>query len=403
MRPIFLATILAACSGGMDLPDVGGHDGDTAPLPDARASVDARPAADAPPGDSGATTAHDRPLVQQCATAPVATAPPATWVNVTHNLAGMTSECGNLTMISAQPCSNGVIAGVARQGLWRTTDGGATWVHIGTRGDAILHRPTDIVYDPAHPGTFYEAGIYGWETPWSQGVFRTTDDGATFTGYMSISVVQSSQDSVGVDFFDPARAFMVAGGHEQRQFFFVSNDAGANWTNVGAAIPDSVGFCTTALVLDRGAFLLGCAASWSNHAGAVLRTTNAGASFTQVSNVGVVGRPLWASNGAIYWAREGGGMLRSTDLGRTWTPSADGAQVRAPPIELPDGRLLSRNGDHVVVSRDGATWTPVGNALPVDGGVTYSAQTKTLYLWRNDCGNRVLADAVWAAGWDYTR
>ena len=35
----------------------------------------------------------------------------ATWVNVTGNLANMASECGNLTLLSAVPGSNTVIAG----------------------------------------------------------------------------------------------------------------------------------------------------------------------------------------------------------------------------------------------------------------------------------------------------
>jgi len=40
------------------------------------------------------------------------------WVNVTSNLAGMASECGNMTYVSAKPNEDLVIAGVAQRGLW---------------------------------------------------------------------------------------------------------------------------------------------------------------------------------------------------------------------------------------------------------------------------------------------
>ncbi len=46
-----------------------------------------------------------------------------TWINVTGNLANMPSECGNLTMLSAVPGGNSIIAGVAQKGLWVNTTG----------------------------------------------------------------------------------------------------------------------------------------------------------------------------------------------------------------------------------------------------------------------------------------
>ena len=89
-------------------------------------------------------------------------APPPEWANVTSNLAGMSSERGNLTMISSRPNSTMVIAGVAHRGLFATTDGGATWSALGTGAgsDAIINRPSSIVYDPDHTDTFWESGIY---------------------------------------------------------------------------------------------------------------------------------------------------------------------------------------------------------------------------------------------------
>lgn len=72
------------------------------------------------------------------------------------------------------------------------------------------------------------------------------------------------------------------------------------------------------------------------------------------------------------------------------------------PIELPDGRLVTLGTDHMVISSDAATWKPIGDKFPyTPAGATYSVQTKTFFIWHNDCNNVVLADAIMSAGFDY--
>src|SRR5262249_37303729 len=102
---------------------------------------------------------------------------PGNWVNVTSNLAGMASECGNTPFVSSKPREDLIIAGVAQQGLWASSDGGSSWHHLGTgAGSAtITNRPSAIIYDPADPNKFWESGIYN-----GTGVFRTDNDGSVF-------------------------------------------------------------------------------------------------------------------------------------------------------------------------------------------------------------------------------
>ncbi|HEY0552115.1 MAG TPA: hypothetical protein VGF13_21115, partial [Verrucomicrobiae bacterium] len=101
----------------------------------------------------------------------------AQWVNVTANLADMPSECGNMCLLSPVPGQDKIIAGIARRGLWQTTDGGATWTALGqgAGSDAIINRPSEIVYDPKNANVFWESGIYN-----SFGVYLTTNGGQTF-------------------------------------------------------------------------------------------------------------------------------------------------------------------------------------------------------------------------------
>ena len=94
-----------------------------------------------------------------------------------------------------------IIAGIAKQGLWQTTDGGKTWTPLGqgAGSDVIVNRPSRIEYDPTSSDTFWESGIYN-----SSGVYRTTNGGMTFQ-HLGIA---RHNDFVSVDFSDPQRRTM---------------------------------------------------------------------------------------------------------------------------------------------------------------------------------------------------
>jgi photosystem II stability/assembly factor-like uncharacterized protein len=324
-------------------------------------------------------------------------------VNVTSNLAKMASECGNLGLVSADPSSDLVIAGVAQKGLWGTRDGGKTWTSLGTGAGSspITNRISAVVWDPDHAGTFWESGIYN-----GGGVYKSTDDGTTFARLGSVF----HDDSVSVDLSDPARKTMLAGAHEATQKLNRSVDGGATWNDIGATLSAGAGFCTATAVLDANTYLVGC------NSGGIYRTTNGGGSWNQVSTRGVLPQPLIASNKTIYWSGAQGGVMKSTDQGQTFTEIANGstasaAQAPTTLTELPDGRIVVVGKDHLQATADGGqTWKPIGDPLPFAGGgfsgasgVTYSAKTKTFFVWHWDCSANVLPDAIAAMGFDYTQ
>jgi photosystem II stability/assembly factor-like uncharacterized protein len=414
-RPAFSALVLLLVACGSS--------------PDASESPDASDAQQQPPpgGDAGGHAAGDagdaggdaRATFSDSSAPPdgpqdatrvmydqVGPTPPGSWVSVTNNLAGLTSECGNMNGVFPHPTMDMLISGVARQGLWASTDGAQTWSHIGTTGDTILNRTSWIVWDPSQPTTFWESGIYGWESPFTDGVFITTDNGNSFKGYGTLAAIQSHNDSISVDFSDPQRKTLLSGGHEQKQTLFLSTDAGSTWANIGTSLPAGLGFCTTTLVVDSKTFLVGCAASWSGAAGAILRSTDGGTSWTQASAKSVSGQPLWASDGSMYWAAEGGGMMKSTNQGVAWTQVADANTAGTlRPLELPDGRIASTQGSMIVVSADkGMTWKNVSTAMPYTAtGFSYSPFRNAFFIWYFTCSgpNDVPADAIMRFGWDY--
>ena len=321
-------------------------------------------------------------------------APPSAWVNATGNLAGLASECGNLTLVSATPGSRTVIAGVAKVGLFASSDRGAHWEALGSgAGSAtITNRPSSVVYDPDAATTFWESGIYN-----GGGVYRTTDAGETFVQLGNVT----HNDLVSLDFGDPERKTLLVGGHEQKQTLYLSTDGGQSFEQIGKNLPADSHFSSDPLVLDQDSFLLG-SCGYGDGACGIYRSTDRGAHWDRVSELPAQARPLVAADGTIYWSLiYDGGMARSDDGGSSWLKASDNI-VTGYPVELPDGRILALRGTHVVVSSDQAsTWTEVGDELPwKPSGVTYSVAEKSLFVWHWDCGDVVLDDAILTAGFD---
>ncbi|MEP7051087.1 MAG: hypothetical protein ABJB12_12080 [Pseudomonadota bacterium] len=324
------------------------------------------------------------------------------WTNATSNLAGLPSECGNLSALFTKPDEDLLIAGIAKQGLWASTDGGSTWDHLGEakKSAAIIHRPTTIVWDPDNSDQFWEAGIYG------AAAYRTADDGQTF----SLLGDAMHCDLLSVDLSDPSRKTLLAGGHEQSRTLNRSKDGGKTWQPVGMDLPDNTN-CTLPLIIDTMTFLVGCGGYGGGFAG-IYRSTDGGDSWAVVSMSGGASAPLVASDGSIYWATVNpGGMARSTDQGETWDDVAPtNLLLQEAPIELPDGRIATLSKDGVAVSADhGANWRLATGKLPYGGArsLVYSKQQKAFFVSRFSCdgggANDVPDDAVMRADFDYEK
>ncbi|HEV8247907.1 MAG TPA: hypothetical protein VGP93_19165, partial [Polyangiaceae bacterium] len=330
------------------------------------------------------------------------TAPASTWVNATSNLANLTSDCGNLRLVQAKPCSQILIAGVGGTGLFSSEDAGQTWTSLGTSAGsaAIVNRISSLIFDPEDPAVFWEGGTYG-----GHGVYKTTDAGDTFHELGSVIAA----DSLSVDLADPLRKTLIASSFDGVVHLWKSTNGGGAWNDLGQNLPMGVGNCSSTLMLDADTYLVGC------EEGGIYRSTDGGTTFAQVGNTGVMAQALRASNGDILWPGRYGGVSVSTDGGTSFIHTANvGGNLpeTQPPrsmTELPDGRIVAVGYDTLQITSDsGKTWAQFGEPMPVKGGaadgvsgVTYSAQTKTLFIWHWTCAPEVPADAIYSAGFDY--
>jgi photosystem II stability/assembly factor-like uncharacterized protein len=326
--------------------------------------------------------------------------PPSTdWVNATLGLVGLPSECGNLSLVSSRPDQDMLIASIARQGLWASRDGVDSWSRLGTAASSakIANRGSAIVFDPANPDTFWESGTYN-----GGGVYRTDDGGSRFRQLGNLEHV----DAVSVDFAG-ARKTLVA-TVQSSIHTYRSSDGGDTWFDLTSFLPLDIGITTAPVVIDERTFLLGTSTGKSS---AVLRSIDAGVTWSTVYDAGVVGKPLRANfDGALYWQLERiNGIIVSHDDGQSWAlipPKTEILPTLATLVELHDGSLASISNDRVVVSPDqGASWVPIGPPLPITpSGIVYSAYRKAFYVWHFDCDlatdDPILANSIMRLDFD---
>ncbi len=301
-------------------------------------------------------TAVARAIAALCAAVVVTTARTAqAGINVwtSHGPPG-----GNVTALAIDPVLPSTVYAGTDGGVFRSTDGGATWA-VANSG---LTNPfvAALAIDPITPSTLY-AGTGG-------GVFKSTDAAATW-GTANVGLPTTDVRALAIDPSTPSTLY--AGALFGGVFIggvFKSIDAGATW---GAALTDDFLF---ALAIDPSTPSTLYAAT----ARGVFKSTDAGATWS------ITGLPSTAGSLAIdpitpsrlYAGTGGGGVYKSTDAGATWRAANDGltnTDVRALAIDpITPSTLYAGTAGGVFKSTDeGATWSNTGlptnvSALAID-------------------------------------
>jgi len=184
------------------------------------------------------------------------------------------------------------------RGVWKSTDGGATWRHIGLPESGAIGQ---LIVHPTNPDVVLVAALgHPFGRNRERGVYRTRDGGATWeqllflndgTGAVTLSMSPDNPDEIyaGMSRIERKPWTMTSGSPEGG--VYRSTDGGSSWRKLAGGLPTGL-----------------------------------------VGKVGVTVSPanprrVWA----LVEAEPGGGLYRSDDRGATWTLVSTDAMVRGRP------------------------------------------------------------------------
>jgi photosystem II stability/assembly factor-like uncharacterized protein len=216
-------------------------------------------------------------------------------------------EGGNIKALAIDPSALATLyAGTYENGVFKSTDGGATWspANTGLTDSFVL----SLAIDPVTPATLY-AGT-------ALGVSKSTDGGANWS-LASTGLTSYFVRALAIDPVTPATLYAgTADG------VFKSTDGGANWSLASTGLTYEV----WALAIDPVTPATLYAASWG---GGVSKTTDGGGNWNP-ANAGLT--YLWIRSlaidplapatlyaGTYCLAGTDGGVLKSTDGGANWS------------------------------------------------------------------------------------
>jgi photosystem II stability/assembly factor-like uncharacterized protein len=273
---------------------------------------------------------------------------PGIWTNV-----GPFNQGGRATSIAVDPNdSDHVWVGVAAGGVFESTDAGTTWAPVFDGQPvlpvgALAAHPVDsnIVY--VGTGEANGAG-YSYD---GDGVYKTTDSGAT---WQNVGLTETRRiGRIAIDPVDPQRVFVAAAGNvytpDAHRGVYRSTDGGATWTNVLFVAP-TAGAIDLAIDPSNPSRIY--AAIWEHYStptawvagglnSGIWQSLNGGDTWTRLAgglpasaaNVGRIGLALAASSPQIVYAAymddpgELLGIYKTTNSGASWSKqNASGAR-----------------------------------------------------------------------------
>ncbi|MDQ6929459.1 MAG: hypothetical protein M3126_02165 [Candidatus Eremiobacteraeota bacterium] len=255
-------------------------------------------------------------------------------------------------------------------GVYKSTDGGEKWTHVGLDGSQHISR---ILIDPRntnHVIVSVLGNIYGPST--ERGVYITDDGGKTWSKTLYVSD-QSGASDIAMNLQNPSVLYagmwhflrqpwtFTSGGEDDG--LYKSTDGGHNWTRLtGHGLPTGItGKFGLAVAPSNGNRVY---AIIENKTGLLFRSDDAGASWTMVNaSTEVDGRPFYFTHlevdpknpDKIYtYAFQ---VSKSTDGGKTIKTIATGVHV-----DFHAMWIAPNDPNRIILGEDG------GIARTVDGG-----------------------------------
>ena len=285
-------------------------------------------------------------------------------------------------------------------GVYKSTDGGATWNTTGlsyVQGNGV--GLTSIIINPLTPSIIIVGG--------TNGIFRSINGGTSFTKTSS----QSTRDLV----FKPGDPLVVFAGSKSGGVFLRSADGGITWTQITAGLPVSGAVRYAVDVSSANSnYVYAMASDGNANLLGFYRSTDGGLNFTIMSstpniaggqgwyNLAVAADPLSANT--VYAA--GIDILKSVNGGTTWTNltnvyTSPAANTHPDVHDLTFGSTstlyITNDGGVYKTTNAGTSWSNISSNLSIAQpyGVGLSATNENLIIsGHQDNGTNLTSNLV---------
>ncbi|MGH7593026.1 MAG: VPS10 domain-containing protein, partial [Gemmatimonadales bacterium] len=259
-------------------------------------------------------------------------------------------------------------------GVYKSTDGGASWRNMGLRDSKQVAR---IVIDPVDHDIVYVAALGDlWKGGGERGIYKTTDGGLTWTRVLDAgpdaggtALVMDPRDTkvLYAAMYQRRRASWGMNGGGPNSGLWKSSDAGRTWTRLTKGLPTGA---TGRIGLDifRKNPSIVYARIEHPKQGGVYRSDDAGATWTRMGATN--GRPMYfgiirvdpENDLRVYEPTTP--MLVSDDGGKTFR--SDGAPTIH--VDFHAMWIDPKDGDHMMIGGDGGV------------GITYDKGKRWMWL-----------------------
>jgi photosystem II stability/assembly factor-like uncharacterized protein len=262
-------------------------------------------------------------------------------------------------------------------GVWKSTDAGRSWQHVGL---ADSHQIARVRIDPANPDVvFVAAQGHAWAPNPERGIFRSRDGGTTWRKVLFVDDATGAAD-LAMDPLNPRILYAAFWQVVRRPWDFVSGgpgsglwrstDGGDTWTKLTDGLPDEV--------LGR----IGVAASaaragrvWAiveaKDRGGLYLSDDYGEKWTQVSDDHAIRQRAWYYSWVYADPKDADAVWlpnvrlhRSADEGRTFRtiaePHGDDHDLWIAPDD-PNRMILGNDGGACITFDGGAAWSTLYN------------------------------------------
>ena len=285
---------------------------------------------------------------------------------------------------------------IGQRGVWKSKDGGQTWINLDPSGSGGGTSATDLIIDPQNPNRIYAAllsvGIYrsttGGESVNGQPAWEKLGDTLPTTGFTRTVLTTGPPLSPSTN----ATLFAaIAASDSSLVGVYVSTDTGTTWTKTTSTPPTGQASYNLALVADpTDSNIL-----YYGTQNSVYRSTNGGASWTNVgSGNGSTGGlhadthvlAICPTNRNILFVGSDGGMWRTnnataTTIGwNTLNQTLSLTQFQGLALHPTDPNLViggtQDNGTNIYTGT--TSWT---QSIGGDGGITVIDQSNPQVMY----------------------